>query len=118
SVAVSPGEKIMTILKKNSFNLEDLKKSSDILPPEDDDSWLEISPDALDQILKETSGTNKSASASEEKQNYDLTEVAESMKAFISKVSTYKGAETPWSSAEGPVSFDVDSFTEALDKIL
>uniref|UniRef100_A0A1W7RDC2 Protein SGT1 n=1 Tax=Agkistrodon contortrix contortrix TaxID=8713 RepID=A0A1W7RDC2_AGKCO len=118
SVAVSPGEEIMTILKKKSFNLEDLKKSSDILPPEDDDSWLEISPDALDQILKETSGRNKSASASEEKQNYDLTEVAESMKAFISKVSTYKGAETPWSSAEGPVSFDVDSFTEALDKIL
>ncbi|XP_058043321.1 protein ecdysoneless homolog [Ahaetulla prasina] len=118
SVALSPGEEILTILKKNSFNLEDLKKSSDILPPEDDDSWLEISPDALDQILKETSGTNKSASASEEKQNYDLTEVAESMKAFISKVSTYEGAEMPRSSAEGPVSFDVDSFTEALDNIL
>ncbi|XP_070801176.1 protein ecdysoneless homolog [Pituophis catenifer annectens] len=118
SVAVSPGEEILTILKKNSFNLEDLKKSSDVLPPEDDDSWLEISPDALDQILKETSGTNQSASASEEKQNYDLTEVAESMKAFISKVSTYEGAEMPRSSAEGPVSFDVDSFTEALDTIL
>ncbi|KAK9400640.1 protein ecdysoneless like [Crotalus adamanteus] len=58
------------------------------------------------------------ATLGNEKQNYDLTEVAESMKAFISKVSTYKGAETPWSSAEGPVSFDVDSFTEALDKIL
>uniref|UniRef100_A0A8C6YAK6 Ecdysoneless cell cycle regulator n=1 Tax=Naja naja TaxID=35670 RepID=A0A8C6YAK6_NAJNA len=91
SVAVSPGEEILAILKKNAFNLEDLRKSSDALPPEDDDSWLEISPDALDQILKETSGTNGSNSASEEKQNYDLTEVAESMKAFISKVSTYEG---------------------------
>uniref|UniRef100_A0A8C7E5E7 Ecdysoneless cell cycle regulator n=1 Tax=Naja naja TaxID=35670 RepID=A0A8C7E5E7_NAJNA len=118
SVAVSPGEEILAILKKNAFNLEDLRKSSDALPPEDDDSWLEISPDALDQILKETSGTNGSNSASEEKQNYDLTEVAESMKAFISKVSTYEGAEMPRSSTEGPVSFDVDSFTEALDKIL
>ncbi|ETE64164.1 Protein SGT1, partial [Ophiophagus hannah] len=89
SVAVSPGEEILAIFKKNSFNLEDLRKSSDILLPED-----------------------------EEKQNYDLTEVAESMKAFISKVSTYEGAEMPRSSTEGPVSFDVDSFTEALDKIL
>ncbi|XP_026542823.1 protein ecdysoneless homolog [Notechis scutatus] len=118
SVAVSPGEEILAILKKNPFNLEDLRKSSDILPPEDDDSWLEISPDALDQILKETSGTNKSNFASEEKQNYDLTEVAESMKAFIAKVSTYEGAEMPRSSTEAPVDFDADSFTEALDKIL
>ncbi|XP_070608407.1 protein ecdysoneless homolog isoform X2 [Erythrolamprus reginae] len=118
SIAISPGEEILMILKKKSSNLEDLNKSSDVLPPEDDDSWLEISPYALDQILKETSGTNKSASASEEKQNYDLTEVAESMKAFISKVSTYEGAEIPRSSAEGSVNFDVDSFTEALDKIL
>ncbi|XP_015742997.1 protein ecdysoneless homolog [Python bivittatus] len=118
SVAVSPGEEILTILKTNSFNLEDLRKSSNVLPPEDDDTWLEISPDALDQILKETSGMNKSASAAAEDQNCDLTEVAESMKAFISKVSTYKGAEVPWSSAEAPVSFDVDSFTDALDKIL
>uniref|UniRef100_A0A8C5SFJ3 Ecdysoneless cell cycle regulator n=1 Tax=Laticauda laticaudata TaxID=8630 RepID=A0A8C5SFJ3_LATLA len=118
SVAVSPGEEILAILKKKLFNLEDLRKSSGILPPEDDDSWLEISPDALDQILKETSGTNKSNFASEEKQNSDLTEVAESMKAFIAKVSTYEGAEMPRSSTEGPVNFDVDSFTEALDKIL
>uniref|UniRef100_A0A670YMI6 Ecdysoneless cell cycle regulator n=1 Tax=Pseudonaja textilis TaxID=8673 RepID=A0A670YMI6_PSETE len=118
SVAVSPGEEILAILKKNLFNLEDLRKSSDILPPEDDDSWLEISSDALDQILKDTSGTNKSNFASEEKQNYDLTEVAESMKAFIAKVSTYEGAEMPRSSTEGPVNFDADSFTEALDKIL
>ncbi|XP_063163552.1 protein ecdysoneless homolog [Candoia aspera] len=118
SAAVSPGEEIQKILKTNSFNLEDLRKNSNILPPEDDDSWLEISPDALDQILKETSGMNKSSAAPEENQNYDLTEVAESMKAFISKVSTYKGAEMPRSSADAPVSFDVDSFTDALDKIL
>lgn len=62
-----------------------------------DDSWLELSPDALDEILKEASGTNKSASTlNEEEQNYNLAEVTESMKAFMSQVSTYEGAEMPW----------------------
>ncbi|XP_053162156.1 protein ecdysoneless homolog [Hemicordylus capensis] len=119
SVARSPGEEIITILRTTSFNLEDLRKEASSLPPEDDDSWLEISPGTLDQILKEASGTNKSASSlNEEEQNYDLAEVTKSMKAFISKVSTHEGAEMPWSSSEAHVTFDVDSFTNALDKIL
>nr|XP_020638823.1 protein ecdysoneless homolog isoform X2 [Pogona vitticeps] len=115
----SPGEEILTILKGTSFNLEDFQKEADSLPPEDDDSWLEISPDTLDQILKEASGTNKPASTlNEEEQNYDLAEVTESMKAFISKVSTHEGAEVPWSSTDSRITFDADSFTAAIDKIL
>ncbi|XP_062989038.1 protein ecdysoneless homolog [Elgaria multicarinata webbii] len=119
SVTESPGEEILNILKAASFNLEDLGKEANTLSPEDDDSWLEISPDALDQILKDASSTNKSTSTvTEEEQNYDLAEVTKSMKAFISKVSTYEGAETPWSFTEAHVTFDADSFTNALDKIL
>ncbi|XP_061491312.1 protein ecdysoneless homolog isoform X2 [Rhineura floridana] len=119
SVADSPGEEILNILKATSFSLEDFGKETNSLPPEDDNGWLEISPDTLDQILKEVSGTNKSTPPSnEEEQNYDLAEVTESMKAFISKVSTHEGAEIPWSPAEACVTFDVDSFTNALDKIL
>ncbi|XP_060624785.2 protein ecdysoneless homolog [Anolis sagrei] len=119
SVADSPGEEILAILKETSFNLEDLRKEAESLPPEDDDSWLDISPDTLDEILQEASGTNKPASVSnEEEQNYDLAEVTESMKTFISQVSSYEGAEIPWSSAESRVTFDVDSFSNALDKIL
>lgn len=60
-----------------------------------DDSWLDITPDALDQMLKET--RNESLpSTKEEEQNHDLETVAESMKAFVSKVSTHEGAEMPW----------------------
>ncbi|XP_034993927.1 protein ecdysoneless homolog [Zootoca vivipara] len=119
SVADSPGEEILKILKATSFNVEDFGKETTSLPPEDDDGWLEISPDTLDQILKEAAGTNKSTSTSdEEEQNYDLSQIAENMKAFISKVSTHEGAEMPWYSAEASVTFDVDSFTNALDKIL
>ncbi|KAM3666130.1 protein ecdysoneless homolog [Ammospiza maritima maritima] len=37
-----------------------------------------------------------SESCDEEEQNYGLETVAESMKAFVSKVSTHEGAELPW----------------------
>nr|XP_056706478.1 protein ecdysoneless homolog [Euleptes europaea] len=117
SVVGSPGEEIISILK--ATNLEDFGKEACSLPPEDDEDWLEITPDALEQILKEARGTSESASTSnEDEQNYNLTEVTQSMKAFMSKVSTHEGAEVPWTSSAAPVNFDVDSFTDALDKIL
>ncbi|XP_048363040.1 protein ecdysoneless homolog [Sphaerodactylus townsendi] len=117
SVVRSPGEEILSILK--AANLEDFGKEACSLPPEDDEDWLEITPDSLEQILKEARGMSESVSTSnEDEQNYDLTAVTQSMKAFMSKVSTHEGAEMPWTSSDAHVSFDVDSFTGALDKIL
>jgi hypothetical protein len=61
-----------------------------------DDQWLDLSLDQLDQLLHEAAGKKESQPISkEEEQNYDLTQVSDSMKAFISKVSTHKGAELP-----------------------
>lgn len=60
-----------------------------------DDSWLDITPDALDQMLKEARKESL-PSMNEEEQKYDLETVAESMKAFVSKVSSHEGAEMPW----------------------
>ncbi|NXI70002.1 ECD protein, partial [Anseranas semipalmata] len=117
SVEVSPGDEILTLLQTTTFDVKEFEREAACLPPEDDDSWLEISPDDLDQMLKEA--TNEShLSSNEEEQKYDLEAVAESMKAFVSKVSTHEGAELPWSSDEAQVTFDVDSFTKALDRIL
>uniref|UniRef100_A0A2K5JYQ5 Ecdysoneless cell cycle regulator n=1 Tax=Colobus angolensis palliatus TaxID=336983 RepID=A0A2K5JYQ5_COLAP len=97
SLAMSPGEEILTLLQTIPFDIEDLKKEEANLPPEDDDQWLDLSPDQLDQLLQEAAGKKESESISKEEkeQNYDLTQVSESMKAFISKVSTHKGAELP-----------------------
>lgn len=61
-----------------------------------DDRWLALSPDQLDQLLQEVAGKKEAEPTSKkEEQNYDLNQVSESMKAFISKVSTHKGAELP-----------------------
>ncbi|KAM9273560.1 protein ecdysoneless homolog [Morus bassanus] len=117
SVEVSPGDEILTLLQATTIDLKELEREAACLPPEDDDSWLEITPDDLDQMLKEA--RNESIpSSNEEEQKYDLEAVAESMKAFVSKVSTHEGAEMPWSTDESHVTFDVDSFTKALDRIL
>ncbi|XP_057885492.1 protein ecdysoneless homolog isoform X1 [Melospiza georgiana] len=114
---VSPGDEILALLQTTPIDLKELEREAACLPAEDDDSWLDMTPGALDQMLKET--RNESLpSPNEEEQNYDLETVAESMKAFVSKVSTHEGAEMPWSSDESQVTFDVDSFTKALDRIL
>ncbi|NWW95978.1 ECD protein, partial [Rhynochetos jubatus] len=116
-VEVSPGDEILTLLRTTTIDLKEFEREAACLPPEDDDSWLEITPGDLDQMLKEA--RNESfPSSNEEEPKYDLEAVAESMKAFVSKVSTHEGAEMPWSSDESHVTFDVDSFTKALDRIL
>lgn len=62
-----------------------------------DDQWLVLSPDQLDQLLQDAAGGKESQpiSQKEEEQNYDIVQVSDSVKAFISKVSTHKGAELP-----------------------
>uniref|UniRef100_A0A8C0DCV2 Ecdysoneless cell cycle regulator n=1 Tax=Balaenoptera musculus TaxID=9771 RepID=A0A8C0DCV2_BALMU len=103
-----PGEEILTLLQTIPFDIEELKKEEANLLPQKmvNDQWLDLSPDQLDQLLQEA------------EENYDLTQVSESMKAFISKVSTHKGAELPREHSETPVTFDADSFLNYLDKIL
>ncbi|XP_004846324.1 protein ecdysoneless homolog isoform X3 [Heterocephalus glaber] len=120
SLAMSPGEEILTMLQTVTFDIEELKKEDANLPPEDDDQWLELSPDQLDQLLQKAAGTKESQpiSKKEEEQNYELTQVTDSMKAFISKVSTHKGAELPREPSEAPITFDADSFLNYFDKIL
>ncbi|NXN22213.1 ECD protein, partial [Nycticryphes semicollaris] len=117
SVEVNPGDEILALLQTTPIDLKELEREAACLPPEDDDSWLEITPDDLDKMLKEARNESY-PSSSEEERKYELEAVAESMKAFVSKVSTHEGAEMPWSSDESHVTFDVDSFTKALDRIL
>ncbi|ELK09540.1 protein ecdysoneless homolog isoform X1 [Pteropus alecto] len=117
SLAMSPGEEILTLLQTVPFDIEELKKEATNLPPEDDDRWLDLSPEQLDQLLQEAAGKKEPEPISKE-ENYDLTQVSKSMKAFISKVSTHKGAELPREPSEAPITFDADSFLNYFDKIL
>ncbi|XP_067876574.1 protein ecdysoneless homolog [Heterodontus francisci] len=119
SSTLSPGEQVLQLLQTLSYSVEELQKEEDSLPPEDDDSWLDISPEELDKMLEEASGRKLLNSArQEEEQDYDLRDITKCMKAFVSKVSSHEGAEIPRSSATSQVQFDVNSFTSALERIL
>uniref|UniRef100_A0A8C6GUE7 Ecdysoneless cell cycle regulator n=1 Tax=Mus spicilegus TaxID=10103 RepID=A0A8C6GUE7_MUSSI len=120
SLAMSPGEEILTVLQTQPFDVAELKTEEADLPPEDDDQWLDLSPDQLDQLLQDASGRKESQPGpqKEELQNYDVAQVSDSMKAFISKVSSHKGAELPRDPSEAPITFDADSFLNYFDKIL
>ncbi|XP_072138776.1 protein ecdysoneless homolog [Mobula birostris] len=114
----SPGEQIMQLLQTLSYSVEELQKEGENLPPEDDDSWLNISLEQLDQMLEEASGTKLFRQEEKEEEDYDLHDITNCMKAFVSKVSSHEGAEVPRSSANNQVQFDVNSITSALEKIL
>ncbi|XP_063817542.1 protein ecdysoneless homolog isoform X2 [Pseudophryne corroboree] len=120
SVTLSPGEEVLRLLSTVPINLEELKKGEAHLPADEDDSWLDISADKLEQLLQDAAGPQEATppSSSEAEEKYTLSEVTDSMKAFISTVSSHEGAEVPWQSPEAPITFDVESFTSALEKIL
>lgn len=80
------------------------------LPPSDDDSWLYNGDEELGAALLERqkememyNSKDKKKQKAKEQQNvgmasgedYGLGDIANSMKAFVSKMSSYEGAEVP-----------------------
>ncbi|XP_077115220.1 protein ecdysoneless homolog isoform X2 [Ranitomeya variabilis] len=116
SKSLSPGDEVLRLLSTLTVNMEELKKEEAQLHPDEDDSWLDLTPEKLEQILQYAAGSKEVATENEEK--YNMSEVTESMKAFMTNVSSHEGAEVPWNLPEVPITFDVDSFTSALKKII
>ncbi|TRZ00723.1 hypothetical protein DNTS_007163 [Danionella cerebrum] len=121
----SPGDEVLKVLKSATFSLEDLKIQEAQLPPEDSDSWLDISPQELERLLQETgrgmknNATHTKAKQEEEQEGgYSLIAVTQGMKSFINAMSSHEGAEIPRSFLAEPFSFDPDAVTNALDRLL
>ncbi|XP_050074004.1 protein ecdysoneless [Anopheles maculipalpis] len=53
------GEEIVSILKRNEWDVEELRKEGLDLPPADSDDWMNISPEELDQMLTKRYGAKK-----------------------------------------------------------
>uniref|UniRef100_S4RHE1 Ecdysoneless homolog (Drosophila) n=1 Tax=Petromyzon marinus TaxID=7757 RepID=S4RHE1_PETMA len=96
SLTKGPGEEVLLVLREVTLSEEELRHKEETLPPDDDDSWMDLTPDQLDHHAggekerKEVPGEEPRGEDS-----YDLSAVASSMKAFISKVSSLEGAELP-----------------------
>ncbi|XP_053366586.1 protein ecdysoneless homolog [Clarias gariepinus] len=128
-----PGEEVLQVLESAPYSLEQLKKQEAHLPPEDSDTWLNITPDELERLLEERggqrAGTGQAStcgagrSEDEEKQQeeeagYTLVAVTQGMKDFINAMSSHEGAEFPRSCLSESFSFDPDAVTSALDRLL
>uniref|UniRef100_A0A087YL70 Ecdysoneless homolog (Drosophila) n=1 Tax=Poecilia formosa TaxID=48698 RepID=A0A087YL70_POEFO len=123
SSSISAGEEILQLLHNSPLNLEEFKKLESQLPPEDSDSWLEVTSQDLEQLLQkrpveEASGKEEEEDTKEEEAGYSLVAVSQGMKDFLNAMSSHEGAETPWSLQIQPFSFDPGSMANALDKLL
>ena len=54
-----------------------------------DDSWLNITPEQLDEMLQ------RAGQSATRPDNFDMNQIADSMKSFVENVSSYEGAEFP-----------------------
>ncbi|XP_062863623.1 protein ecdysoneless homolog isoform X2 [Trichomycterus rosablanca] len=127
-----PGEEVLRVLENTSYSLEELKEKEAHLPPEDSDEWLNISPQELDRLLEERGGQRSSLGSNvqrgagrsedeeqqEEEAGYTLVAVTQGMKNFINAVSSHEGAEFPRSCLSEPFSFDPETMTSTLDRLL
>ncbi|XP_020777037.1 protein ecdysoneless homolog [Boleophthalmus pectinirostris] len=131
--ALSPGDEVLKMLQSlPPFSLEELKEKESQLPPEDSDSWLDITEQDLEQMLQERAKdcdavefqkSSVSYSKDEpvdsqvnENAGYSLVAVSQGMKNFLNAISSHEGAELPRLSQ--PFSFDPNSMVSALDRLL
>uniref|UniRef100_A0A6Q2X028 Ecdysoneless homolog (Drosophila) n=1 Tax=Esox lucius TaxID=8010 RepID=A0A6Q2X028_ESOLU len=109
----SPGEEVLQILQRCApFNMDELRKQEAHLPPEDSDSWLDISAKELERLLEDRGGgvgcskpslikqtlvgrSEEEEKEGEEEDGYSLVAVTQGMKKFISAMSSHEGAELP-----------------------
>ncbi|XP_054655306.1 protein ecdysoneless homolog [Dunckerocampus dactyliophorus] len=133
SSGMSPGEEVLQLLRTCPIDIDKLKEQESQLPQEDSDSWLEVNAQDLERMLDERGGARADGSTvrraptvaetafgggGEEEAGYSLVAVSQKMKSFLSAMSSHEGAELPWSTSSQPFSFDPDSLTTALDRLL
>ncbi len=80
-----------------------LKFKKSLKSPNTDDSWLELSPEQLEDMLHISAGypPSKGAGPVDEDEGtvsgeLDLQSLLFGMRSFVDKVSSHKGAEFPW----------------------
>lgn len=129
------GEEVLTLLKQSDNNVEFFKKLERDLPKGDDDSWLNISPEELDEMLTKRYGvktvfaTNGNTNASnfsgmvaeflEQSSEYDGI-VPQPVRPKRNKDINKKDEEMVVDSSKGndTIDFDPDTFSTQVKNLL
>ncbi|CAL4070254.1 unnamed protein product, partial [Meganyctiphanes norvegica] len=88
---LSTGAMVLKLMTKVNVDHEFYKERATRLVPEDDDSWLKITPDALEQLLSEHGGDSESAAPKTATDD----QVMNSLSAFLGHMADLEGAEVP-----------------------
>ncbi|KAL3877377.1 hypothetical protein ACJMK2_035095 [Sinanodonta woodiana] len=118
------GGEILFLLGSVKYNVEEMRRAESSLPPADDDSWMDLTPETLDKILKKRSGKqdidldiNESAIEG----SINLSSVAKGMESFIEKVSGLDGAEFPSDynddDDDDDIKFETSGFINSMQKM-
>ncbi|KAK3856263.1 hypothetical protein Pcinc_037405 [Petrolisthes cinctipes] len=83
------GAMVVKLLAKVNIDHEFYRERSTRLVPADDDSWLQITPDALEEMLEEKFGKDTTPRPASD------GEVMHSLSAFLGHMSDLEGAEVP-----------------------
>lgn len=131
------GGVILNLMKTIEYDEEELEMEGRNLAPDDDESWLNISPEELDKMLQERYGQKEFMSVNA---NTDATEFTEKVNEFLNQMSCVDGVEFPKETdipetesrlkskvtfandtkadTENKVNFDANAFSCAMQNIL
>ncbi|XP_054717911.1 protein ecdysoneless homolog [Uloborus diversus] len=110
---VDPGARIRSMLETLNINYDEMKAAEKLLKPPDSDSWMEITPDALDSMLEQMSHKNYEANVGKV--------ITDGLNSFVNHRSDIEGAEIPSNKQKNKkqkINFDPDAFTDAVNTIL
>lgn len=91
------GQDIVALLRSLEFSVDEFKEKEATLPEDDDESWLNVSPEDLDAMLASRYGIKKSVSANG---NVDAVELTGELTDFLDRKSEWDGVEVK---DDGPV---------------
>ncbi|XP_078347278.1 protein ecdysoneless homolog [Oculina patagonica] len=112
------------MLRDAKIDVEKMKEEK--LFPEDDDSWLNLTDQDLENMLskysdpnsRETGELTSENTAKSSDTSVDLNSVTQSLKSFVDRVSSYEGAEFPGDREDEDIQFDADSFMDTVGSLL
>ncbi|XP_062516659.1 protein ecdysoneless homolog [Corticium candelabrum] len=115
-----PGEVVHRILSDHTLDEAVTRAANEILVPESDDAWLNVSSEDLNKLLEERAGIKLASTDSQYSRDGldQLEDMTTAFKSFVGKVSDMEGAEFPDSYKTRQVYLDADTFADTVSNVL
>eukprot|EP00111_Clytia_hemisphaerica_P007767 TCONS_00022566-protein len=125
------GKDLLKLYEEVGHNEPMVKNLASKLLPEDDDSWMTVTPEELDQMMLGAWGRESTNQKHGKNDVENLSHLVDNMKLFVDKVSSYEGVETPQEvdvnqdsgragapSIDDEIQFDPKAFMENISNLL